>query len=127
MTQHIANAPNVPPRLVGLHSLGLCAQSESGFADNQQRMQDRKKRLLIRRQRLLAQPHRKPFDAGYILEYVFKPTDLSSEGKHRVLLDAAPQPFLAHRLGDNIDRAAENVPKTPDQRFQPSEIGEPAS
>jgi hypothetical protein len=45
---------------------------------------------------------------------------------HRVLLDAAPQPLLTRRLGDNIDRAAENAPNTPDQRFQPSEIGEPA-
>jgi hypothetical protein len=47
-----------------------------------------------------------------------------SEDKHRSLFDIPAQLPFAHRLGDDVDRLAEDFLDTLTERFEPAKIGE---
>ena len=106
MTQHVAEAADALPRLIGRKRLGLVSQPPSSLADDQERVQDGVKCLLVSGKTISIKPCREPLYSIDILKESANLCICFSEDKRRISLDSAPQPLLANRLTHNIDRAA---------------------
>src|SRR5271165_1648154 len=122
MVKYISETSDRLPRLLRRQRFGITLQSPSGFADDQERVQDRVKRLLVSAESREIEPRCEPLDADDIVEDVLEAAGAPSEGKHGLFFDGAPQPLLADRLGHDIDRASEDIADASGQRLELAEI-----
>jgi hypothetical protein len=72
MTQHVAEAADALPRLIGCNRLGLVSQPSSSLADYKQGVQNGVKSLLVLGKTMSIKPCRKPLYSGDILKDVGK-------------------------------------------------------
>lgn len=115
MAQHIAQRPYGLPRLIRGGPFRLAAQPARRLAYDQQGMKDCKNRLLIVGKGPEIQARRESLYPPTFSRMSSRRRISFSEGKDRLFLDLSPQPLLADRLGDEIDRTTENVAQALDQ------------
>jgi hypothetical protein len=116
MSKDVSETSDRLPRLLWHQLFGVPLQPPSGFADDQERVQDCVKRLLVSAECFEIEPRREPLDAGDIVEMSWNRPARRSEGKHGLFLDGAPQPLRADRFGYNIGMASEDIADASGQR-----------